>query len=197
MSRTPNHPAFYSTSLDLILDLANGRPNTVTTVAITGPDCAGKSSLARWVKDELIKRDSWASVLEVDSYNRPRESRTGLPTEADDYYSNGYDLEQLLLDVDAVKNIFENSEQTSAPKIILVEGVFLLKTDIASSWDASIWLEITDDELLERGSSRDAEFFGSKEKARAVYETRIVPAQHIHRTRDLPLEAATSVFNSN
>jgi uridine kinase len=180
----------------MVLDLTRSRPHEVTTLAITGPDCAGKSTLAQWLKNELIERGYWASLIKADSYIRLRESRTGLPTEADDYYLNGFDLEQLLQDVGAIKKTFQSGEQSSTPKIILVEGVFLLKTEIAPNWDASIWLEITDDEILERGTNRDAEFFGSEEKARSVYETRIIPAQHIHRTRDLPKDAATSVHNA-
>lgn len=180
----------------MVLDLTSSRPHEVTTLAITGPDCAGKSTLAQWLKNELIERGYWASIIKVDSYIRPRESRTGLPTEADDYYLNGFDMEQLLQDVGAVKKTFQSGEQSSTPKIILVEGVFLLKTEIAANWDASIWLEITVDDILERGTNRDTEFFGSEEKARSVYETRIIPAQHIHRTRDLPMDAATSVHNT-
>lgn len=133
--------------------------------------------------------------MEADSYLIPREQRTGLPTQGDDYYQRGFDFDRLLKNLSNQKQtLATNQEKTSHSGIIIVEGVFLLKTAFTPIWDASIWLEISDEEILKRGSTRDAGYFGSIEKAKEIYETRIIPAQALHRTLDLPTKSATNVY---
>lgn len=125
-----NIPPFYASALDMILEIVEKRTAVVTTLAITGPDCAGKSTLSKWLRDELLERNYSVSTIEVDSYIRPRESRTGLPTEAEYYYLNDFDLEQLIRDLERTKNDILALENSSKSNINFVEGVFLLKTEL-------------------------------------------------------------------
>lgn len=72
--------------------------------------------------------------------------------------------------------------------------MFLLKSDLRHNWDASFWVDISEDEIVERGAQRDAEFFGSKQKAQQVYLNRIIPAQRIHQQLDDPEASASVVY---
>ena len=195
--KPPSQPDYYHEILKLTLELSSKRPSDAFTLAITGSDCAGKSAATKWLKQQLIKLGHSVATIEVDSYLRPRRLRTGRPTEAEDYYLRGFDFDQLLQDFEKLKQSLMSKQSSTIHQIIIVEGVFLLKAELRPNWDASFWLDISNKRILKRGTARDADYFGSREKARAVYETRIIPAQHIHHTRDLPLKTATSIYKSS
>jgi uridine kinase len=184
---------FYPDLLRRILDLSSNVAYKTFVVAITGPDCAGKSTATRWLLDNLSEQNIKCSALAADSYIRPREQRTGLPNEAEDYYRNGFNFDHLLRDLNTLKRQID-ADLPDQNHIIIVEGVFLLKSDISQYWDAAFWLDISDDQILERGTRRDADFFGSREKAAEIYESQIIPAQHLHRTLDNPESKADRVY---
>jgi uridine kinase len=179
--------------LSQVLSLSSESSASTFVVAITGPDCAGKSTAAKRLSKDLKARGYEVSILEVDSYIRPRRKRSGLPNEAENYYREGFDFDELLLDLETLKSQ-SNRASSHDKQIIIVEGVFLLKSDLKSNWDTSVWLEIPENEIVERGSHRDAEFFGSEQKAREIYLDRIIPAQRIHRQLDKPENNATVTY---
>ena len=127
-------------------------------------------------------------MISVDDFIIPRELRKRGSIPHIDYFENTFDHDAFRTDID-------RQADTSDSNLVIAEGVFLFKRELAEMWNLKIWLEMSTSESTERGAIRDADLFGGSDKARAEYELRFVPAHTYHLERDRPQEAADIVFN--
>ena len=156
-------------------------------VGISGIDCAGKSTLAIEVIAEVHRGGLRTSCVSVDDFIIPPDQRLEVGEPATDYFENTFDLDGFL-------NKVKSDAVTSDVQVVVGEGVFLLRREIADVWDVKVWLQMSPEQAIERGTRRDAGFFGGPEIARAQYLTRFMPAQRHHLERDRPAETADYVF---
>ena len=77
---------------------------------------------------------------------------------------------------------------------LLVDGVFLLRTELADVWDFTIFVEIPFDEAVRRAWQRDVDLFGSAAAVRERYERRYLPAQAHYLATMRPQERADVVL---
>jgi hypothetical protein len=56
-------------------------------------------------------------------------------------------------------------------------AVVLLRPALAAAWDLSLFVAISEDEIIRRARKRDAGLFGSADEAEARYRKRCLPAQ--------------------
>jgi hypothetical protein len=182
-------------TLERVLDSLARSPKKGFTVAITGPNCAGKTTAAKWLTDNLERRRIASTMFSVDSYLRHRRLRTGLPGEGEDYYQRGFDVDRLPGGVAALK--LQLAGEPSERDHIIVEGVFLLRDQMSGDWDISFWLDIDDEEMLEQGVRRGVGYFGSEECASLVYRSRMIPAQQLHRRRVNPETRASVIYDAS
>jgi uridine kinase len=171
-------------------------------VAISGPDCAGKSTIAVDVVRRLESKSVEAAAISIDDYLVPRAQRDGLPDEGTDCYERAFDYARLRKTVAGVKHVSTGSRSRNAPSppsppdapLIVVEGVFLLRRDLIDLWDLTVWLDADEETIVSRAAVRDAAYFGGPSEARRVYLTRLLPAQAFHRQTDSPEARASLSF---
>ena len=158
-------------------------------VALSGPDCAGKSTLAVGVQEQLNHLGLGVTLLSIDAFLIPRHLRTLNTPEPLEYFENAFDYAALVRTLETVKNeaslVCSNSND-----IVLVEGVFLLRSELYHWWDFTIWIEVDTSVILDRALKRDTKYFGDQGTVRRVYQNRCLPAQDYHIGRDLPKQKA-------
>jgi uridine kinase len=89
------------------------------------------------------------------------------------------------------------STRTAAPdSILLFDGVFLLRPELADLWDFSIFVDVSFEETRRRAAERDATRFGSPEATLRRYAARYVPGQQLYFAEARPQEAADVVVEN-
>ena len=198
--------------------LVSGRAaNGSLRVAIDGPDAAGKTTLADDLADTL--RRSGASVLRasIDGFHHPASLRhrrsESNPTLS--YFEDSFDypaVRRLLLDPlgpsgnhrirtrvfdhRSDQPIHESPHTAPEDSVLLFDGVFLLRPELAECWDLSIYLSVDPAVTLERALTRDLSLFGTRAKTEQRYRARYLPGQ-AHYLSSVDPEQHTDVFIGN
>lgn len=196
--------------------LETERPHPVR-VAIDGPDAAGKTTLA----DELAARLRAAGRpvirASVDDFERPRAERYRRGRDAaEGYRLDAFDhpaLVRLLLDplgpggdrryrttaLDLERDVprLAGPETAGDDAVLLVDGVFLLRPDLAGHWDVRVFVQVSAETTLARALRRDVPALGDEATVEARYRARYLPAQADYLALDGPLEAADMVIEND
>ena len=144
-------------------------------LGVDGPDGAGKTTLA----DALAERMT-ALRTSIDDFHRPAADRVTLRT---------FDLStDMATDRHAIT--------VGHRDVLIVDGVFLLRPELADLWTVSVYLRISPEESLRRALIRDVDLFGSAEQVRARYLTRYLPGQAIYRAEADPESMADIVVDN-
>jgi len=188
-----------------------------TRVAVDGVDAAGKTTLADELASLIEQRGRPAIRASCDAFHRPAAERYVLGRDSPlGFYRDSFDyaaLRRLLLDplgpggnrryraahfdahrdepVDALEEI------APADAVVVVDGVFLGRPELAACWDYRIFVAIDEAESLRRGAKRDAWFLGGEDEARRRYERRYLPGQRLYLEEARPLETAQAVVDNN
>ena len=187
------------------------RLGRTTIVGISGIDCAGKTSLAARLADDLHAAGEDAVVIGGDHFNRPHSERSTYPAEDADYgFAYGQLVEEVLAPAregrrvearlrvkDWERDAWDECDFSVEPgAIVLLEGVFLFTRELAPLLDLKVWLEISFVDALDRALVRDAEAMGGPHGVRERYAARYFPGQRLHLERDRPREAADLVIDA-
>ena len=166
-------------------------------VAVSGRDCAGKSTLGIDVQEQLNRIGLTTTLLSIDAFLIPHHLRIRNTPEHIAYFENTFDYAALVQTLETAKNSTSSADSNSRD-ILLVEGVFLLRKELYHWWDLTIWIEVDTSVIMNRALRRDKQYFGSKSAVRGIYENRCLPAQDYHILRDLPKQNAdiTATFEN-
>lgn len=166
------------------------------TVAVDGPDAAGKSTLATELTAALGPGTVHTSV---DAFHHPkarRHSRGRMSPQG--YYRDTFDHPTLISDLlapfqagarrvcvashdyDSDAGIDERVE-IADDAILVVDGVFLQTPTLRPFWDLTVYLRISPQLSLERGTRRDAEVHDSLDDLETLYRERYLPGQVLYR----------------
>jgi len=186
-----------------------------TRVAIDGVDGVGKTRLADELATPLARTGRQIIRASVDGFHRPRADRYRRGADSPEgYFRDSFDhaaLKAALLDplgpggTRRVRTaIFDHradravdvpDQTAAADAILLFDGVFLQRPELADSWDVRIWVEAPFEVTVSRAVRRDAG--GADEAAvEAKYQRRYVPGQILYLTQCAPKEAAHVVVNN-
>lgn len=197
------------------------RPHPVR-VAIDGPDCAGKTTLADELAGALARSGRSVIRASIDGFHRPRAERIARgPLSPAGYFLDSFDYTALranLLDplgpadptgrrtfrrrvfdfrTDAPVNEDAGPlEVAPADAILLFDGVFLLRRELLRHWDFAIFVAVPFAETQRRAEARDVALFGSEEEVRHRYEARYVPGQRLYFEQERPQSKADVVFDN-
>ena len=78
--------------------------------------------------------------------------------------------------------------------VLVVDGVFLQRPELAGCWDLVVHLVVSDEEVVRRARLRDA---GHPDEIERKYRVRYLPAHEIYRAECLPAESADVVIDNN
>jgi uridine kinase len=210
---TPERSRCLETLAELILRV--DRPHPVR-VAVDGPDAAGKTILADELTPLVARSGRPVIRASIDGFHRPRAERIGRgPESPEGYYRDSFDyatLRAALLDPLGPGGSLEHrrrafdfrtdhpvaapTEVASPHAVLLFDGVFLLRPELADEWDLRVFVAVPFAETQRRAAARDVALFGSQEQVRRRYEARYVPGQMLYFDEARPRENADVVVDN-
>lgn len=151
-------------------------------VAIDGGDGSGKTTFAARLAAAIKDHGRDALVIHVDDFmhvpsvrhRRGRNSPEG-------YLDDSYDYEALTRSI---------QRPQPAGTVVIVEGLFLLRDELVSWWDCSIFLDVEIDVAMRRKADRDGLMLGESDPLTRRY----VEGQRLYRDRYRPHDRATWVL---
>jgi uridine kinase len=154
-------------------------------VAVDGPDAAGKTTFADALAAALVHAGRRATRISIDDHLRPPERRYRRgDLSPDGYYEDAFDLDAF---AGAVR---------AAPPIVVADGVFLQRPELARLWTFVVHLDCAPEETLRRALVRDLERFGTHERVEERYRARYLPAQERYRREVDPVARADLVLRT-
>jgi uridine kinase len=147
---------------------ALARERGATTVAVDGPDAAGKTTLA-----DALAAALGAARISIDDHLRPGRERV-TPEGCYDSF-----------DLAAVRRAVAKAE-----KPVVVDGVFAQREELRDLWDLTVYLHVEPEETLRRALIRDTHAMGSEQEVERRYATRYLPAQARYREMTDPATRA-------
>ncbi len=189
----------------------SSQPQGAVLVAISGIDGSGKGTITKKVVDELNTRNLHTVALNLDLWHYPTAIRFGQHNPGEHFYQHAFRWDELFdllitplknhrsidLEVDLL-NFIEDAyykERLSYKNVdlILLEGIFILKSDLRHHYDLSFWIECPFETALKRAILRNQEGLPEKQLI-ADYETIYFPAQRVHFAKDNPQAFVDGIF---
>lgn len=178
-------------SVSLIADSVTKqvRQNSAAPVflGISGIDCSGKTTLAKALFERVVAEGLNTKLMMVDDFFIPEADRLPASEPHIEWFEHTIDYPGF------TEQIRSCGRETDI-QLVIGEGVFLFRRELVDLWDQKAWMEMSIERSLTCGMERDAELFGSAQKAKAEYVRRFIPAYEHHVKRDKPSEKADFVF---
>ena len=185
-------------------------------VAIDGRTASGKTTFS----DELaafLRDEKPVIQLSIDGFHRPRAERyrrsrlspTGYLDDSRDWVAvrelillplgPGGDrrYRTQILDLEADIAIDQEPLIADLTSIALIEGAFLQRSELSKCFDLVIFLDVSAEISLARGTARDFALLGGHPNAREIYEKRYLPAFAMYEKRAAPQANADAVVDNN
>ncbi|WP_426530223.1 uridine kinase [Bradyrhizobium sp. McL0615] len=158
--------------------IAGFDPDRRIRIAIDGVDGAGKTTLADALAPLVAAKGRPAIRASVDDFHNPKNLRYARGRYSPDgFYLDSYDyasFRRLLLeplspggsgqyvakqfDLDNDRRFDLYPQQAGPTAALIVDGIFLHRPELRSSWDLSIFLKVDFDVSLPRGAARGQSF---------------------------------------
>jgi uridine kinase len=183
-------------------------------VGINGIDLSGKTEFTHTLADYLTANNFKVTVIHLDDFHYPRDYRNTGPNPVDNYWNRNFNLELLvqellipirekkeysinmtLLDLQSDKYEVQQQFSFDRDTIILFEGIFLFRKELAAYLDYKVFIDISFAESRRRAEIRDVPIYGAGMLQR--YEEKYWPAQRKYLAQYPPLEIADLVIDNN
>ena len=183
-------------------------PDRAALVAVDGVDGSGKTTFA--ARLAAAYEDRPVVVVHEDDFLNPRRVRYRLGRDSPEgFFLDTYDLPALVANVlDPLPQgritpaVFDHradapvvAEPVAVPAggVVIVEGMFLHRDELAGRWDLSVFLDVPFEETVRRMAVRD----GSEPDPAYPSVRRYVEGQRIYLARCRPHERATVVIDNS
>ncbi|AZR73460.1 hypothetical protein BBF96_08735 [Anoxybacter fermentans] len=186
-------------------------------IAIDGVDTSGKTTLSKHIVTSLKNKGYSIIQASIDGFHNPRDKRYRLGSKSPEgYYRDSFNYDaliQCLLNplsekgnrkyITAVYDFKTESEVEQEPKIatedsiLIMEGVFLLRSELYQYWDYKVFLHVDFEQVIQRAKKRDQYLFGSEEEIEIRYRSKYIPGQQIYLYESDPYEKASIVIDNN
>lgn len=184
-------------------------------VGINGVDCSGKTTFSSGLERQLEAHGLPVAVIHMDDFTQPYWLRNTSSDPVERYYNNTFDIETLRKSILAPltshqvgavvlkhqsphnpSEILEHSYVFSdGPSVVIVEGVFVFRPELADYFDAKIFVDIPLSEMRLRAIERDVPRFGFNVLKK--YLTRYIPAQERYLEAVRPGDIADIVIDNS
>lgn len=188
-----------------------------TRVAVDGRSAAGKTTLSDELAEAVRERTRGVLRTSIDHFHYPghkNRSQRGEWT-AQSYYDYGFDypsfanyvLQPLgpdgnrrcrttLWDSFHDKEMPEQWHNVGDRDIAIIDGVFLLRPELAGYWDYVIWLDIDNETMVNRALQRDVDWVGSTQIVEERYRQFWVPVHDLYEQLTLAPSRAHAFVNN-
>ncbi len=185
-----------------------GRP---VLVVVDGADGAGKTELAEGLGFALTDVGRVVVRAGLDDFHHPRADRHALGRTAATVWERSFDttaIRRELLDpwragagsayrrrwhdLDTDRHLDEAPERVPEGGVLVVDGVFAQRPELAGCWDLVVWLEVPDDVRVSRMAVRD----GTVDDPTAPGQQRYLGAQRHYRDTCDPAGCADVVVDN-
>lgn len=199
---------------ELANSISTSGADRVLLVAIDGVDTSGKTTLADELRDRIRTRP--VVRLSIDGFHNPgivrmRQGEFSPEGYFEDSFNYTFLREQVLDRIrrgenNVVPGIFDYRVEAAVHKpplavppkaVVIMDGVFLLRRELAEYWDLSVFLEVSFETVLERARLRDIGLFGEMALLEEKYRRRYIPGQELYFAREHPRARATFVLDNN
>ncbi|MCK0111265.1 uridine kinase [Ornithinimicrobium sp. F0845] len=183
--------------VDLLAMMLAIRPGERALIAIDGVDGAGKTRLA----SELVALAPHVAGREVhrvsiDGFHHPRALRHARGSGPETFYRDSFDYEAFLAgvvrpfragreivpavhDAEADEAVYPDPVELAEDAVLLVDGIFLRRPELAAVWDATLMLLVPLSVSVPRGNARSAHLAGHDDPADPV-NARYVGGQRLY-----------------
>jgi uridine kinase len=158
-------------------------------VGIDGVDGSGKTMLTGELAQHLANLGRPCLRLSQDDFERPeaeRYARGELSPEG--YYLDTFDFDRFRAHVVSVT--------APATVVLLCDGVFMHRPELADLWDATIFVEADFEVAAQRGAQRNLAWVDSLAETHERYRVRYMAAQRRYIDEQRPHERADFVFHN-
>lgn len=182
-----------------IVDRVQALGDRRVRVAVDGRTAAGKTTLAHELGLMLSRAGRPVFRASLDDFKRPWAERHLYDRESGEgYYRNAFDLDairRLLLEpahpsgtglvtlcsIDPITQVDHSATRVRMPRdgVLVVDGVFALRSELDSHWDLRIWVDVDRELSLGRGVDRDAARDGGSH-AGAIFRDRYGPSEDLY-----------------
>jgi len=88
-------------------------------------------------------------------------------------------------------------EEAPADAVLLLDGVFLLRSELREQFDYSVFVRADFEVTTQRAEQRDVALFGSVEEVRRRYRERYVPGQRLYLSVAQPERWASIILDND
>jgi uridine kinase len=199
---------------DVTTSLRLGHP---TRVAIEGRSASGKTTFADELADAVREQGREVLRASVDDFHRPghkHRSQRGDWTPSS-YFDEGYDYDafrDLLLRplgpggsrrcrpalFDAFHDVWRPEEWHAVTDrtVAIIDGVFLLRPELAGHWDYIVWLHIDMETMVARARHRDVAWVGSEAVVEERYRRHWMPTHELYERLIEPQTYAHAIIDN-
>lgn len=192
-----------------------------TRVAVDGADAAGKTTpadeLAAVLRGRARARAREVIRASIDGFHRPRAERYRRgESSPEGCYHDTFDhqalrrvlleplgprgdrtYQQAVFDHRTDRPVADPPATAAADAVLLFDGVFLLRPELADQWDLLIFVSAAFERTLERARTRDLALFGSSAEVERRYRERYIPAQLLYFAEARPAERADVIVHND
>lgn len=186
-------------------------------VGINGVDAAGKTTLADTLAPAIERRGRPVLRSSIDDFHRPGHKLRSMREEFTprSYYDDGYDyvgFRRAVLDPlgpggdrrarlaqwSSAEDVAypETWTQATEDTVLVVDGVFLLRPELADGWDYLVWVDVDEATSLTRAIERDVAWVGDPAVVAARYPRRQIPAQRLYVAETRAPDRADAVIDN-
>ena len=187
-------------------------PDRPVLVTVDGADGAGKTVFADALAERLASDGRVVVRATVDDFHHPRAHRHAFGRTAETVWTRSFDVAAIrreLLDPwrrgpgaayrrrwhDLATDAYVDDPPVPVPDrgVLLVDGVFTQRPELADAWDLVVWLEVPASVRVARMATRD----GTVDDVTHPDQRRYVDAQRIYRDTCDPASAADVVVDNS
>ena len=203
----------YAVLHDLAERVVALRPGERVAVAVDGVDGAGKTVIADQLAEVIGGLDAPRAVLRlsIDGFHRPRAQRIARGRGPETFYEDSYDYDAFrravvepfrrgepvtpaVNDVAADEPVRPTPVAVGPDTVLLVDGIFLQRPELADVWDAAVWVEVPFTVSVPRGNARFGD--GHDPDPEAESNRRYVEGQRLYLAAADPRARATWVLDN-
>lgn len=206
-------PVFHTVA-NKILAIQKSRP---LIIAVDGVDGAGKTFFAQNLKPILEEGGKEVIIIAMDNFHHPKSIRYKQGNDSPSgFYYDSYDYDSFItnvilpfqqqgqyvtkvFDLDQDKPLMQKTRHVPPNAVLIVEGIFLNRPQLAAFWHYSIYLHVSVETSLARNLERSnaANDLEKMKEIETKFFSRYRPGQELYILEANPAHKASMVIDNN